>query len=183
MMSDINVFAIQQRLRAGAFVSVPRIQKTYGLNYCQAKRFLQNLIDRGWVEEKPKALRYRIRHDMLKLRRIRKEEVNDLLDAITSDAVNALDCVIHHPGAEFKTLEDAVRGKDDTVAAVTVLVERDLIYCYKEHFYPCVSGKTAKVLKDVAFAKERIASRNRMLKGEEDFSKLLVMFNVLFEDA
>jgi hypothetical protein len=120
---------------------------------------------------------------MLKLRRIRKEEVNDLLDAITSDAVNALDCVIHHPGAEFKTLEDAVRGKDDTVAAVTVLVERDLIYCYKEHFYPCVSGKTAKVLKDVAFAKERIASRNRMLKGEEDFSKLLVMFNVLFEDA
>ena len=80
MMSDINVFTIQQRLREDAFVSVPRLQLTYGLNYRQGKHFLQNLIDRGWVDATPVGIRYRIHKDLLKLRRIRKDEVEKLLD-------------------------------------------------------------------------------------------------------
>lgn len=183
MMRDINIFSIHQWLREGTFVSVPRIQQTYGLTYRQGKRFLQHLLDRGWVEDAPVGIRYRIRKNMLKLRKIRKEEVRDLLDAITGDAATALLSIIEGRGADFDTLEDAVRGKEDTMKAVTVLVERDLAYCWKERFYPCVSGKTAKVLKDVAFEKERIASRNRMLKKDDDFSNLLEMFQVLFEDA
>jgi hypothetical protein len=35
----------------------------------------------------------------------------------------------------------------------------------------------------VASEKARIESRSRILKKEEDYNKLLVLFQVLFEDA
>ena len=78
-MNKVNIYTIQQQLREDAFVSVPRIQQTYGLTYRQAKRFLQNLLDRGWIVEKPTGIRYRVCKDMLKLRTVRKEETTELL--------------------------------------------------------------------------------------------------------
>ena len=182
-MNKVNIYTIQQQLREDAFVSVPRIQQMYGLTYRQAKRFLQNLLDRGWIVEKPTGIRYRVCKDMLKLRTVRKEETTELLNAITCDATAALLCAIKHSGAEFAELEEAVRGKEDTVKAVDVLLKLDLIYCWNKRFYPCVSGKTARVLDKVASEKARIESRSRILKKEEDQSKLLALFQVLFEDV
>lgn len=182
-MNKINAYTIQKQLRETAFVSVPRIQQTYGLNYRQAKRFLQNLLDRGWIAEKPMGIRYRVRKDMLKLRDIRKEETTDLLNAITCDATAALLCVIKKSGAGFTELEEVVRGREDTLEAIAVLLKMDLIYCWNDRFYPCVSGKVARVLDKVASEKARIESRSRILKKEEDYNKLLVLFQVLFEDA
>ena len=67
--------------------------------------------------------------------------------------------------------------------AVDVLLKLDLIYCWNKRFYPCVSGKAARVLDKVAAEKARIESRSRILKKEEDQSKLLALFQVLFEDV
>ena len=104
--NNVNIFMIQQQLREGVFISIPRIQQTYGLTYSQGKRFLQNLMDRGWVDEKPIGIRYRICKGMLKLRKIQKDEVVDLVDAITSDAATALMVIVQGNGVDFDDVEE-----------------------------------------------------------------------------
>lgn len=182
-MHNITVFTIQQQLQENAFISIPRIQKDYGLTYTQGRRFLQNLLDRGWVEEKAVGIRYRIRKDMLKLRKIRKDEVEDLTDTITTDAANALMAIVKGNGIEFDEVEDRVSGREDTRKALELLVNKDLIFCCRNRYYSCVSGRTAKVLKDVASEKECMTARSRILKKEMDISVLLEKFRVLFEEA
>ena len=182
-MLNTTVFMIQQQLQEVAFVSVPRIQLNYGLTYTQGKRFLQNLLDRGWVEEKAIGIRYRIRKEMLRLRRIRRDEVEDLVDAITCDAATALMTIVRANGVDFDEIEDHVKGREDTRKALELLVNKDLVYCWRERYYSCVSGRTAKVLDNVATEKDRMMTRNRILKKEMDLSTLTDMFQVLFEDA
>jgi hypothetical protein len=182
-MNNVKIFMIQQQLREGVFISIPRIQQTYGLTYSQGKRFLQNLMDRGWVDEKPIGIRYRICKGMLKLRKIQKDEVVDLVDAITSDAATALMVIVQGNGVDFDDVEEKVRGREDTRKALELLVNKDLAYCHKERYYPCVSGRTARVLENVAAEKAHMETRNRILKKEMDISALLEMFRVLFEDA
>ena len=84
---------------------------------------------------------------------------------------------------DFDDVEEKVRGREDTRKALELLVNKDLAYCHKERYYPCVSGRTARVLENVAAEKAHMETRNRILKKEMDISALLEMFRVLFEDA
>lgn len=181
-MRETNGLQIQEELKMQKFVTVPWLQLEYDLTYLEAKEFLRNLIERGWVDATPKGIRYSVQKKRLCLRKLRREEVDGLLADMTHDCVLALACISNQKGAgaTLDELERTVHGDDDTQAAIRILTKHKLIYQAEEMFFLMVSRKTAQVLENVEAEKRRLIMRRKF--GEDKDTELKKMFDVLFED-
>ena len=184
-MDKLNALKIQEILKKKTCVSIPWIQKTFSFDYKDAKEFLRLLIKRGWVESRSRGVEFAVLKENLRLRKLDCDEVDLLIEDITTDCVSALRCMEGDPeeiGATFSDIEADVHGTDDTHAAIKVLTGHRLIYKAGDCYYPAVSKQTVRVLDQVANAKRHTELRRR-ITGKEDFNKSLrEFFDVLFED-
>lgn len=181
-MSQVSALDIQEALKNTDAVSVPWIQSKYELSYYEAKAFLEQLIVRGWVKEEPNGTRYEVLQDNLCLRKIERTEVNKLIENINSDCISALNCIQkkNATGASFGELTSAVRGDDDTNAAIKTLTNHMLIYCVAGNYFSRVSQVTIKVLSDVVKMKREREVNRRMNGKVEDDRDIIRLFDELF---
>lgn len=184
-MAQINALAIQENLRGRDFVTVPWLQWEYRLSYPEAKEFMRRLIQWGWVESTPQGIWYSVVEGNMRLRKLRREEVDPLLEALSSDCINALRCIQSHApeGADFDAVSDAVHGDDDAEEALQTLMERTLVYKANELYFPCVSQKTVRVLVEASQRKRRFGHRGSIYSGGEDAAAIRRLFEDLFGDS
>jgi len=181
-MSQVNALDIQEMLKNTDAISVPWIQSKYELSYHEAKAFLKQLIVRGWVKEEPNGIQYDVVKDNLCLRKIERLEVNKLIENITSDCVSALNCIQkkNATGASLGELISAVRGDDDTNAAIKILTDHRLIYCVAGNYFSRISQVTIKILSDVVKMKREREVNRRMSGKVVDDKDILKLFDELF---
>ncbi len=177
-MTKINAYTICSRLRSCDTVSVPGIQKAYGLDYCQAREFLQQLIYRGWVSQCPSGIFYSVRKENLTLRRIHPSEKEALAADLTPDCGLAIACIHKNGGADLEQLTDAVRGEEDTQEAISILLNKNLIYKHENMYFLCVSSRAADALEDI----QDIKRRNRLLNRDSGKDAIDKIFHKLFQE-
>jgi hypothetical protein len=182
-MLQTNALQIQEDLKKQKFVTVPQLQQDYALTYSEAKEFLRLLILRGWVEPQGKGLQYNVQKKKLCLRKLQRQEVDGLIADITSDCIRALECLVDNAGlgATANDLEIAVRGDDDTQAAIRILTKHKLIFQNEEWYFLTVSEQTVKVLGRVDSEKRRSVLQ-RKLGSKDKEAELKKLFDPLFED-
>ena len=181
-MREVNAMQIQEELRLQRYVTIPWLQVEYDLSYTEAKEFLRQLILRGWVEPNPKGIRYGVQKKKLCLRKIQRDEVDGLIADLNNDCVLALTCLDKQSGGTLEDLEGAVRGDDDTEAAIRILTKHKLIYQAEDMYFLMVSKKTVQVISDVEAEKRRSVMRRKLLESKDKDDVLKKMFDVLFED-
>ncbi len=181
-MHSANIFTIQKKLAAQSAVSIPWIQNEYGLSYSEAKAFLRRLAYRGWVKDEADGISYPIIKENLKLRAIRRDEVDKLIDVITPNCHSALACIGKNGAANMRLIELNVSGiDDDAEIEIKTLLENDLIYEYGGKYYSCVSKKVISVLGEMT-RRTRLMIRSRTIHDEESREELKRLFDPLFDE-
>lgn len=183
-MCSVNAYLIQEKIKQLEYVTVPWIQKEYGLNYREAKEFLSFLHRRGWIESHATGFEYLVIQNNLQLRKIVREEVDGLIEDITFDCIDALTCIQKRSacGASYSEIEAAVRGDDDTKDALKILNDHKLICLFQEMYFATVSKRTIEVLSDVVSEKRKNEVYGKLSGNAENNKQLEKMFEVLFDD-
>ena len=183
-MAQWNAVSLQEILRQKNAVSVPWIQQKFHLEYSNARALLTQLIQRGWVEAHPVGIDFAVQTGNLRLRKVRPEEVDKIIEQLDSDCASALECLQEKAGngVTFSDLRKAVRGDEDTKKVMNTLLDLDLIYSYQSRLYPCLSSKAMNVLERVARAKNRSDFSRRLSGKNETLADLRKMFDPLFEE-
>lgn len=179
---QMNAYQIQQLLVGLDYVSIPWIQTTFSLLYSQAKEVLARLQRRGWVGKTVQGNRYLVRKENLKLRYIRRDEVNSLIEDINSDITAALQCMQENDGADYDELENAVNGKEDTDKAIKIMKDHGLAYEVDGLYFSCVSKKTVQTLAAVASTKRHSGLRFRRGENQDIQQEMKDLFDELFDD-
>lgn len=184
-MKQVNAMDIQCALKGLKTVSVPWIQTEYELTYQEAKMFLGLLAARGWIKKEPDGILYEINKDNLCLRKIERKEVNKLIEDITSDCLSALNCLRRKAitGASTDDLIAEVRGEDDTKAALKVLTNLALVYCYDGMYFPRVSQATIRILTKAIRMKRTGDAQNRLSGETQNTKEIIKLFDELFEST
>lgn len=183
-MSKINAFVIQERLRKTDYVTVPQIQKEYGLDYGDAKHFLDILIKRKWAEAEPKGMRHAVIHKNLHLRKLEREEVEGIIEDISYDGV----ALLRIEKEDFNGINSFNEKKliayddDETKEAIEFLDKHRLIRIIGDEAFVSVSRKTVDVLSEVAKRKRRSETRSRLSPQTVSTDSLKKLFDVLFTD-
>lgn len=183
-MRKTNALLIQETLKQRKYISIPWLQLEYDLTYLEAREFLKQMILRGWVASEPTGIHYSVRRKQLCLRKIRRDEVDGLYNDLTADSILALTCIEKQAGtgANFQDLERAVRGEDDTEAALQILNKHKLIYQADDLYFLAISKQAAQVLWAVDMEKRKSAIRRKMSDSAEIEEKIKKLFNALFDD-
>ena len=178
-MAQINALSIQENLRGRELVTIPWLQREYELSYPEAKEFIRRLIRWGWVESTPQGIWYLVDARNLRLRKLRREEADPLLEVLEGDCISALRCIqLHTPeGADFDDISDAVHDDDDAQVALQTLMERDLVYKANERYFSCLPQKTIKILVEAGQRKRRAGYR-----GGEDTAAIKRLLDELFDE-
>ena len=172
-VKGVNAYLIQETIRQKEYVTVPWVQRTYGLDYKDAVNFITLLQRRGWVESTPRGIRHPVKKGCFFLRKIARNEVDGLIEDITLDCVAALTCI--------QKKVAGVQGVSDTEEAVKILNEHNLIYLVNDLYFVTVSQETVSVLSQVVNRKRRMEA-NRRMSGKSDSNGVLIhLFDVLFE--
>lgn len=182
-MENMTIFTLQDTLRKMPYVSVPQIQQDFGLTYKEAKVFLGELLDRGWVEKEPEGNRYPVKAEQLRLRSIERNEVETLIDEMDMNCVAVLQYILKQRalGAEFDEIVNTLDDKEDATKTIYLLTKNRLIYIHEESYFLCVSQKVVKVLSDVVRAKRSWELGRRITGKETDRSHVRRMFDCLFQ--
>lgn len=175
----MNAFQIQQTLKGMPFVSIPWIQRCFGLTYSKAKEFLAQLQLRGWADKKAQGIRYPVREENLRLRYLDRSEVDDLIMDISQDCGCALRLLKKGKCATFAELEEDIGSEEGTTAVIEILEHHKLINKVDDVYFSCVSDKTLEALGSVARSKRRGVYRSGDL---EKLMQLREFFDILFED-
>lgn len=180
-MECVNAYLIQEKIRNQRYVTVPWIQKEYGLGYKEAVEFLRLLKNRGWVAPLPVGVQFPVVKGNLCLRKLARNEVDGLIEDITVDCVTALECIQKKEGgASYQDVHSAVRGDDDTDDALKILKEHQLIHRINELYFTTVSRKTVEILAAVVQGKRRSIAARRATGKAEDIGALRRLFDPLF---
>ena len=178
----MNAFQIQQTLKGTPYVSIPWIQRRFGLAYAQAKDFLAQLQLRGWAEKKAQGIRYPVREENLRLRYLDRSEVDDLIMDITYDCGCALRLLKKGKCVTIDEMEEDIDSEEDAIAAIKILEQHQLIYKVDDVYFSCVSDKTLEALGAVARSKRRGFLRGNSSDDLEKLMQLRDYFDILFED-
>ena len=179
-MKKTNAYLIQRALKLEDYISIPWLMMDYELGYSQAKRLLSMLMKRGWIERSPINNKYKVNKENLKLRKIRKDEADDLYELMTLQCARAINAVKKKDGATYEEISHEVHGTMSTKSAVNALVEYKIIYLFEDKYFLCVSSLAAQVLYDVAYAKYDMSDKH---SSDSIFEELEIKkkFGVLFE--
>lgn len=183
-MRETNAMLIQETLRQQKYVTIPWLQREYALSYDEARQFLRQLAERGWVDPQVNGIQYAVRPQFLCLRKIRRNEVDALYENLTKDCILVLSRMdeMEGQGATEAELERAVRGMDDTTAAIRILLKQKLIYQANDLYFLTISSKSVSVLWRVDMEKRK-ASILRKNEGDGQMSeRIRMLFEELFED-
>lgn len=185
-MCKTNVLEIQERLKSQTHISVPWLQTEFDLSYKDARLYLRQMIKRGWVCGEVQGIHYRVYGENLRLRKLRREEVDPLLEDLTGDCTAALGCIQKQQGmgATHEEISDAVYGDDDADAALELLGKYDLVYAHDGHYFSCVSQKTIQVLTEAVKLRRNREMGRRMLgrTEEDDEDRIRKLFDKLFDE-
>ncbi len=175
-MKKTNGLILQEILRNEDYVSVPWIQQRFSLSYADARRFLDNIINRGWAMIAGDGLRYKIYPKNMKLRKLERSEVDGICKEINRYSATVLCLLKERDGITFKDAEDKLKGEETARDALVVLQQLNLIYLYNERYFRCVSDRTIGVI-------DKVASRKRFSSGDEEGgnSSLKMLFDTLFD--
>lgn len=156
-MKTINALELQERLRENKYISIPWLQVEYDMEYRDAKALINQLAIRGWVQMMFGSNKYKVIKDNLLLRKIKKSEVDDLIEEIDMEGAAALIflCRMIEDGATIDDLEDEMGCDEDAAIAVDLLRNHELIYDFNGLYFSRVSEETAKVLMTVVRAKRQ----------------------------
>ena len=172
-MSFENALLIQEKLKNEYGVSVPWLQIEYNISYNEAKKCLRQLIDCSWVCNEPEGIEYRVLHQNLRLRKIKRSEVVDLIEDITPFCVVVLECIQKkNEGIALSELSSPDRDEARTRDVLRILLEHNLIFSFNGKYYKCVSKDTIDVLSRVVMADEK----------ELDLDVIVRFFDKLFEE-
>lgn len=176
-MSQLDAWVIQETLKKQRHITLPWVQYTFQVPYSNAVWMMEQLELRGWVAPTGDGRNWQVNHEALCLRRLEKSECAALLEQLTADCVSALDCLREAQGnpVTAKMVEAAVRGRTDTVEALRVLTELNLIFFHKEYGFSTISTAENRALTITARAciRRRISTRYTEEEAVEYFRKLL----------
>ena len=183
-MNSVCALDVQDTLKGESFISIPWIQLKYELGYPQARRFLEQLIIRGWIEKLPIGVQYAVKKENLLLRKIKRTEIDKIIEDITYDCMYVIEAVQKRSsqGVSFSELSHVVRGEDAAKEALKILTELNLIYYYDERFFSCVSRVTNEVLSNVVKMKRSNELSKRITGKKDDVEKTAKLFDPLFDD-
>lgn len=182
-MSQMNGYTIQQALKQRSYVSVPWLQVEYDLQYAEARELLRRMTARGWLRKEAEGNQYQVVAENLKLRNINKPEVDAICTALTAGCIGVLKYIQKKPdGATMAELVAALKDEDDARQAVTVLLEKNLIYCVDGVYFNCIPAKAVQVLQRVWDTKRRSMMRRRMSDEAQEPLDFGELFDELFGD-
>jgi len=181
-MEEMTIFTLQDKLRKLSFVSVPQLQMDFEFTYKEAKAFLQELHNRGWVEKEPQGNRYCVRTEQLRLRCIDRSEVDGLIEDIDSDCIALLLELQKHRGrgVEMEDLMDVLDDEDDVTRALYMLTKNRLVYISNSAYCLCISPKTVKALSEMVRAKRQAELAKRITGKNAERVNLRKFFDGLF---
>ncbi|MBE6958178.1 MAG: hypothetical protein E7447_03375 [Ruminococcaceae bacterium] len=183
-MRKTNALQIQEALKGEKYVTIPWLQLNYDMTYTEAKQFLQQLQNRGWVDTNAEGIRYAVRHKQLCLRKVQRSEVDKLYLNMTNDCILALTCLEKQEGAGAtkRELERAIHGDEDTDEAISTLLKHKLIYQVDELYFLTVSKRTVQVLALVEMEKRRAVMRRKISDSGDKDAEIKKLYDPLFED-
>lgn len=181
-MKEMNAFQIQQKLTGVPCVSVPWIQREFGLTYGQAREFLAQLQLRGWAGKTVQGNRYPVYRENLRLRFLERGEVDGLIVDINHDCGCILRFLKEGKNATFDELNELINDEEDTTEAIKILEKHRLVYLIDDVYFSCVSDKTADVMMAMARTKNRYHSLESMLEDADKMKKMREFFDALFAD-
>ncbi len=181
-MTKVNAYTIQEKIRKESYISVPWIQRKFALSYKDAVNFLNLLIKRGWIAGEAEGIRYAVHEENLKLRKIRRDEIDIIIADITLDCIPGLLCILRHvaDGATYEEMREAIRGEEDTEKTIGILRKNNLIYEFDGVYFSCISNKTFKVLVDVVKHKREIGESQ--CERPDEVEKMRKLFDPLFSE-
>lgn len=141
-MGQLNAWDIQEALKKERRITLPWVQHTFQTAYSDAVWMMEQMELRGWVEPVGDGRYWRVNRKALCLRHLKKTECAALLEKLTIDCAAALDCLREARGKPVtaKMVEAAVHGHSDTVVALRVLNELNLVFIHKEYAFPTISA-------------------------------------------
>lgn len=180
-MEKFNIYNIHNRILQQDSVSVPWIQKEYGLSFDEALSFLEQLKYRGWIGEGASGISYKVLRENMKLRKIRREEVDILYEKIEDRLVTALNHIINKDGATVGSMKLALFDSGEEEEVLNILQILQLVYQYNDCYFSCVSQRTAEVLQRVCRAKRENERKSRIGIMRDD-AEVKKEFEALFEE-
>lgn len=185
-MCKTNALEIQEKLKKQTHISIPWLQTEFDLSYKDARLYVHQMIKCGWVSGAVCGIQYQVYGENLRLRKLRREEVEPLIEDLTGDCTAALGCIQKRQGmgATFEEISGAVYGDADAKEALELLHKYDLVYAFDGRCFSCVSQKTIRVLSE-AVKQKRHRQVGRRLVGrseEPDDDAIRKLFDELFDD-
>ena len=174
-MTQIDAMALQEMLKRQNTVSVAWLQKELELNYAEARQLSAFLQKRGWLGEEVSS-GYEVRKQALFLRKLEREEVGSLVDAVTQNCGIILNRLQEDPaeGAGFQVLEKLIRGAGDTREALDILLQHKLVCAWDGYYFLCINRKTVEAFKEMLLRKRLMARRETV-----DRRRLIACFDGL----
>ncbi len=176
-MGQLNAWVIQEALKKERRITLPWVQHTFQTTYSDAVWLLEQMELRGWVEPTGDGCYWRVNRKALCLRRLKKTECAALSEKLTVDCAAALDCLreAHGKPVTAKMVEAAVHGHSDTVVALRVLAELNLVFIHKEYAFSTISTAESWALSTTVRSclRRRIGERYTPEEAVKRFRKTL----------
>lgn len=176
-MNELNGLKIQEILYNEESVSIPWLQQKFSLSYSDAKRFSENMLKRGWVEMSKDGLRFKVNREYMKLRKLKRSEVDDIYHSINRHNEMLLSALRQTDGMTLSEVEAKLKSDDDAEEAIEVLKKLNLIYCFNGLYFRCVSDETIEIIHKVTMRK-RLSSADELKDADLSLRKL---FDPLFD--
>lgn len=175
-MRRTNAYIIQEELKKAEFITVPQVQREYGLSYFEAKEFMEILMEKEWI--KPASCgKYSVIRENLRLYKITREDVPRIIEIASFNTAMLLRQLRNKNGVG-EAFRGAGHGRT-TEKGLKILEKHKLIYKIGDLYYLAVSRKTVDVIMDVAFRKECDKNEDEY---PSDYESLVRLFGVLLDD-
>ncbi len=160
-MTKWNAYTLCNLLKAEKGITMPQLQQLLSADYSQTGEILQEMIRRGWLEDKPLGMFYAARPENLRLRHLRRAEMDKLLEDVKRDWARGVALLSREPGTDRAALGKKFRCEEEEEDdMIRQLLQADLIYVWQDRYYSCVSKLTARFLDEVVFHKERLKAKH-----------------------
>ena len=174
-MKEFNIYNTQNKILEQESVSVPWIQKEFGLSYAEAQALLAKLKHFGWVCERPEGINYKLQKEYMKIRKIEHPDISPIQEALSDTLITLLQNFIKKEGSTQKDVNSLLYDADEVEETINKALSLNLAYFYNERYFCCVSARTLEIFRRAYRAKRDSERRTEInpAAGRMEVRKIL----------
>ena len=177
---DKDRLELEDALRKRDAVSVPWLQKEYGLTYAQARPLVSELVSMLILEGESDGLEFSVIHRNLVFRRLERNEFDPLYNAFVASDIRLLEAIVKNKKSTFEELAKRDRTKTmlskSTSEKLQMFLEYRLISEINGYYVPRISEFTVEVLCEIFLRKANTK------QTAEEKKYVAMLFERLFDE-